>query len=238
MRKSMILFLVCCLLLCAISFTSCGGSKELFNFEQKKDDTLIITAFYKKNDLKYTSVEIPATYMNKTVTEIGAQVFEGNATMTSIILPDSITVIGDSAFANCSHLTEINLPEGLTTIGEWAFYNCSNITSLTLPLSVDSIGTNAFNGMASLTSYTGSMKHMPMIAADKLTEVTLIATEEDYLSPAVFHLCKNMTKLTYTATKSEWEAMKKAEGWLSSYPRDRLVVHCTDGDIIYEKNME
>ena len=237
MKKVFSCVMVTCLLFCfALTMASCNkGHDSIFHFEQKKDGTLTVTAFYEKHNVKYATVEIPATYMDRAVTEIGKQVFEGNAVMAEVVIPDSVTVIGDSAFANCSRLTEIDLPDGLTTIGQWAFYNCKNITSIELPLSVKTIGANAFNGMSSLTAYKGSMAHMPMMWAEHLTSVTLVATDEDYLSPAVLHLCKSLTALTYTGTVAEWEAMPKADNWFEAFPGKDLVVHCADGDLSFEK---
>ena len=54
-----------------------------------------------------TSVIIPEVVDGATVTEIGPNSFEGNATLQSIDLPDTITVIGRRAFADCISLSEM-----------------------------------------------------------------------------------------------------------------------------------
>jgi len=51
---------------------------------------------------------IPETVEGYTVTVVGANAFENNATLTSIDLPDTITVIGKRAFANCTSLASMN----------------------------------------------------------------------------------------------------------------------------------
>lgn len=53
------------------------------------------------------TLEIPETVEQKTVTEVGAEAFAGNKTLTSIDLPDSITVIGKRAFADCTNLSQM-----------------------------------------------------------------------------------------------------------------------------------
>ena len=54
--------------------------------------------------------------------EIADSAFEGCASITEIVLPDSVTSIGNRAFYNCSALTDIHIGNGVTSAGEWAFY--------------------------------------------------------------------------------------------------------------------
>ena len=54
-----------------------------------------------------TSVKIPNTVRNYTVTEIGEEAFMGNTTVKSVDLPDSITVIHARAFKDCTNLSEM-----------------------------------------------------------------------------------------------------------------------------------
>ena len=51
-----------------------------------------------------SSITIPETVEDKTVTEIGPSAFEGNTDLVSIDLPDSIQIIWDKAFKNCTNL--------------------------------------------------------------------------------------------------------------------------------------
>ena len=50
--------------------------------------------------------------------------FEGNQTITRVIIPPEVKSIGELAFQKCSGLTEISFPEGLTSIGRAAFLRC------------------------------------------------------------------------------------------------------------------
>ena len=88
------------------------------------------------------------------VTEIGDQVFNNNAGLTSITIPENVTSIGSQAFNGCNNLVtvEFRANSQLTSIGERAFYNCSSLTSITIPEGVTSIGSSTFYGCRNLTS--------------------------------------------------------------------------------------
>ena len=51
-----------------------------------------------------SSVTVPGSYSQITVTEIGEEAFMGNSSLSSINLPNSIQVIGARAFKNCTNL--------------------------------------------------------------------------------------------------------------------------------------
>ena len=55
-----------------------------------------------------TSLVIPQTVEDLTVTEVGEEAFMDNKRLVSIDLPDTITVIHARAFKNCSSLSEMN----------------------------------------------------------------------------------------------------------------------------------
>ena len=84
--------------------------------------------------------------------EIASSLFEANATLETVILPESITKIGERAFQNCTNLKSINFPGKLTTIEDWAFAGCSALESISLPNSLTTIGGNVFRECSSLTS--------------------------------------------------------------------------------------
>ena len=63
------------------------------------------------------------------LTEIASSLFyenaAPNATLETVILPESIVEIRSDAFRNCQNLKSINFPDKLTTIEDWAFAGCS-----------------------------------------------------------------------------------------------------------------
>ncbi len=80
--------------------------------------------------------------------------FNGNKSITSVILNPGVTCIGNYAFSDCSSLTSVTIPNSVTSIGDYAFYYCKGLTSITIPNSVTSIGDYAFYGCWYLTSVT------------------------------------------------------------------------------------
>ena len=114
------------------------------------DGTVNITGYYGSAE----TVVIPDTIDGKSVTSIGAWVFSGFTSLTSITIPDSVTSIGEYAFGGCTSLTSITIPDSVTSIGDSAFGDCSSLTSITIPDSVTYIGDSTFYGCTSLTSIT------------------------------------------------------------------------------------
>ena len=114
-------------------------------------DYMIVTGLYDPDET-IASIEIPAVYRDKPVTEIGTGAFGGCSQLTSVNIPESITSIGDSAFYDCTGLTgELIIPDSVETIGSYAFYKCSKLTSVTIGSNVTSIGHRAFYNCAGLT---------------------------------------------------------------------------------------
>ncbi len=249
MKKLLCILLSLAALLC---FASCGGKDENpFAYGQNTDGTVTVTAYKGKNE---ASVTIPDTYLDRKVTAIGDMAFEGTVMMTSVVIPDGVNSIGASAFANCQRLTAVKLPDGLETIGDWAFQNCKLLTEVTIPENVTTIGNHAFKGcvgltsvtlshgiktigteafseLTNLTTYKGPMKHLNDMAKEKLVSVTIVASEFDKIEFVTFYGCEALTEITYTGTVAAWQALDKADGWLTSLPDKTLTVHCTDGDV-------
>lgn len=73
---------------------------------------------------------IKTIVINQGITCIGHNAFfyDGNSSLTKVILPEGLTSIGTYAFAYCENLKEITIPESLSKIYNWAFSNCTAIT--------------------------------------------------------------------------------------------------------------
>jgi hypothetical protein len=115
------------------------------------DNNRVIITKYKKSA---TEIIIPEAIKGLPVTEIGEEVFQKRATLTSVTIPNTVKKIGKSAFSQCPKLTNVTIPDGVTTIGDYAFFGCTSFTSVIIPNSVTSIGSLAFYNCTGLTSIT------------------------------------------------------------------------------------
>lgn len=88
------------------------------------------------------------------LTSVEEYAFEGNISVTRVILPDGICDIGEGSFCGCSSLETINIPENVTSIGSSAFSGCASLTEIDIPEGVTFIGSGAFSGCSSLTEIT------------------------------------------------------------------------------------
>ena len=107
------------------------------------------------------SVEIPAVYNGKSVTEIADGAFNGLSDIKKIVLPDSITKIGDNAFNDATSLEVINIPDNVTSIGKYAFAGCKNLKTIVIPEKTIEVFEGAFSG------------------CENLTEISIVAREGD-----------------------------------------------------------
>lgn len=99
----------------------------------------------------FATANVTSVQFGVNVVAIPAMMFNGNTTLTAIVLPDTITKIGERAFMGCTNLESINIPAGVTEIPYATFKNCAKLTgTLTIGENVTSIGNQAFVG----TGYT------------------------------------------------------------------------------------
>ncbi len=75
---------------------------------------------------------------NKTKTLVD-YLFNGNKTLTSIVIPENVLYLGVFSFYECSNLKEISIKNGLKQIGANCFAKCSELFNITLPESLENI---------------------------------------------------------------------------------------------------
>ncbi|MBO5378084.1 MAG: leucine-rich repeat protein, partial [Ruminiclostridium sp.] len=121
-----------------------------YTYTVLSDGTVSIT----KYNGTATELAIPSVIDGKTVTTIGENCFSNNASLTSIVMPDTVLYAEKGAFMWCSKLTNITLSANLKTLGNNALRGNSLITSLKLPKTLESIGVDAFSLMNGLQSIT------------------------------------------------------------------------------------
>lgn len=121
------------------AFAYTGWVEQFYENASKDQDFLIvgdgILIAYKGDG---TLVEVP-----EGIRQIGPEVFQGHAEITSIALPDSLEIIGEAAFAECSSLTEVSGMSQVKIIRDRAFYHCP-LEWVILPDTLESVGLGAF----------------------------------------------------------------------------------------------
>jgi len=162
-------------------------------------------------------VKIPAEHNGLPVQVISSKAFEGNGTITSVIIPDSVTTVGTAAFSgctnlkfnihgNCNYLGSANNPylvlvkaatqnsssyeihNDTKIIAQSALDGCSRLTSIVIPNNVISIGYMAFANCQKLTS---------IVIPDSVTS----------MENAAFYLCESLASVTIG------NSVKRIGGW-------------------------
>lgn len=107
---------------------------KYFEWKENEDGTLTITAW--KGGGRVTKAVFPSEIEGKKVTVIGRELFFGNGSIQSVILPDTITKIEPYAFCCCG-IEEVYIPNSVVVIDSENFSSCDDLTSLHIPASVE-----------------------------------------------------------------------------------------------------
>ena len=102
-----------------------------FFYKEVPGGTYCITA-YTGND---KHVEFPS---NINISILSDDIFKGNTSLESIVIPDTVKQFGGFMFDGCINLKSIKLPEGIEDIWQYAFVRTS-IEEIEIPGSVKSI---------------------------------------------------------------------------------------------------
>ena len=124
MKKILSLVLISAMLLTfAITLTSCGGPKFIFELNEDGASYTLVGMENAKGD-----VVIPGTYKDLPVTKIGKFAIEDKPLMTSLVFPDSIVEISEYALnGNLNKLESITIGKNVTLIGDYAFTSSSSL---------------------------------------------------------------------------------------------------------------
>ena len=153
---------------CTNGCSACGNYELKLSFDKEKEGHYRLRSV-KSND--NTKVEIPSTYNNLPVKEIGYCAFLNCDKIKEIILPDSITYISGDAFVGCDNLRynekdglrylgtrdnpyyalmgpvensiiHANITDECVVIAYNALYGCNNLVKVTIGSSVKHISTD------------------------------------------------------------------------------------------------
>ncbi len=137
--------------------------------------------------------------------------------LTNVVIGEGITKLGDRLFINAKKLTDVTFPSTLTEIAQKTFMNCTSLVALDMsaaPLEI--LGGNMFNGCSKLESVT-----FPN---------TLAALGSSSFAKT------NLAEITYMGTIDQYKALADS-GRADDLKNDTILVHCTDGNYIYGKNV-
>ena len=167
-----------------ITWGSTGLPAFVYNITGTSPNTVELVACNSAD----ANIVIPATVEiggeTYTVTNIAAEAFAGNTTMTAVTIPSGITSIAGTAFTGCSNLATVNYnATHCTSLGDYfnggyAFGNNSNITTVNFGDNVEYIPSYVFVGCTGLTSITIpnsviTINSSAFASCSNLTEVTL-----------------------------------------------------------------
>ena len=158
-----------------------------------------------------------AVTIPNSITEIGAEAFNGRTDLTSVTIPANVESIGYSAFVNCTKLTSVTFTgtSKLETIGSYAFAY-TKLSSITIPASVELLTGDIFSNCTSLTSinvetanatyasdngilYNKSKTHLIQVPVGKSGAVTIPNGVTDIVNSA-FSNCTKLTSVTIPAS--------------------------------------
>lgn len=192
MRKHTItsLMLSFVLIISCFPFMGCGKSK---GYVLSEDQTYYIFQGYDEFD--ETDYTILSEVKGLPVTEIAKNAFSGNATLTTVTIPDSITKIGYEAFSKCSELKEVTIGAGVKAIPESGFNYCQKLTTVTFSEGLEKINKSAFANCMKL---------------DNLTFPSTLTT----ISEKAFYRCRTLSSVSLpeNLTKIETSCFEECSG--------------------------
>ncbi len=114
----------------AFDFSAPAPTGQLVYYELRSNGNVaVVSPGWNDHAHPTGCLELSATVVHNgvtfTVTEIGANAFNGCDSLTAIVIPEGVTSIGLMAFAYCSALDSIVLPTTLTSLGSQAFNSCA-----------------------------------------------------------------------------------------------------------------
>jgi len=167
-----------------------------YNYKVLTDGTIEIINYVGTD----TTLTIPSTLDEKTVTSIGKGAFIPCRDLKEITIPGSVKSIGESAFEAHKSLTSVVILNGVEQIQDKAFQHCANLKSITIPSSIKSIGMCAFTDCTSLESITipGSVEELGGLAFWNCTKLASVTIEKGVttIGKGVFTDCTALTDVT------------------------------------------
>jgi hypothetical protein len=162
-----------------------------------------------------STVTIPNTVNEYTVTGIGSYAFSNCSFIAKIVIPESVMSIGEGAFSNCTILQSINLPKVLTTIEPRTFRGCRALCEIEIPSKVTSIGESAFTSCAFQTvTIPNGVKTIGAEAFSSCKYLTsvYIPYSVTLIESYAFYGCSSLQTVNVGQVYNNW--------WIASYDKN------------------
>ena len=165
---------------------------------------------------------------------IGANAFQGNDEITSVVIPESVTRIGSNAFAGCTELQVLVISENVKKIGVCAFVDCRNLIEIEWDAidaeiiadpNVKSLFANAgVDGNGIRVTFGKSVRVVPSRLFDSSGGRPSPSPEETDERNSI-----KIVEVIYEGTIEEWAAVEKGNDWNANC--DFMKVQCSDGTV-------
>lgn len=120
-------------------------AKEQTEINLPNVETLLMNAFYNRNDIYATSIVAPK------LKNIGIMAFASCTNLALTALPENMSgYIANQAFQYCTNLKITHIPAGVTELRGYCFQGCTGLTSITFKGKPTSIAYNAFRDCTNL----------------------------------------------------------------------------------------
>ncbi|MBQ7117656.1 MAG: leucine-rich repeat domain-containing protein, partial [Clostridia bacterium] len=190
---------------------------------------------------------LPEIIIPEKVASVGDNAFSGCTSAETVTFEGAaVKALGSYAFGGCSSITSITVPDGVTHIGSDLFYQCESLREINLPDSIISIKSGLIRytpydedydyyedmlyignhlieagyydmpakyivrkGTKSIAQYAFSNQHsLETVVIHK----GLVSMDDD-----IFNDCPSLTKICFTGTEAEWNAILKGNNDFSAY---------------------
>ena len=135
------------------------------------------------------NVEIPDSFRDAPVTEVGVWCFRDNTSLKSVAIPKSVVVIDENCFMGCTNLESVQMPPHLEFMGDQTFSGCKSLKRAVVPDGVKELDYRQFD------------------ECESLTEVVLPASLT-LIGEAAFRHCRSLKTIYYRGGEADWNGIK------------------------------
>ena len=131
----------------------------------------------------------------------------GSCTDTCVVVPtyspagELVTAIAPMALYGCNTLNAIQIPASVTSIGSLALAACPNLAYISV--SAENIAYRDVDGVLYSADLSVLLLYPPMRAGANAT----LSSATIKIADMAFYRCINLTRITYTGSPEQWEAI-------------------------------